>query len=196
MRIAPVSKKNFFLRFVNSKIRRKIGREVDFTYVIGHNPKILAGFLAAQKIFERATTLNPRLKQLAILRSATLIGNPFCIDIVSMFAKREGATDEQIRNLSSYQTSDAFSDVEKLCLEYADCMAQTPTDVPDRLFESLRIHFSDAELVELTMAIAWENCRARFNQAFELKSGGFANTCPDPHYQVVQNTESLSVNTG
>ena len=58
-------------------------------------------------------------------------------------------------------------------LEYADAMTQTPVDVPDALFAKLREKFADAQLVELTASLAWENYRARFDHAFGVESDGF-----------------------
>ena len=58
-------------------------------------------------------------------------------------------------------------------LEYADAMTQTPVEVPDALFARLRERFSEAQLVELTSAIAWENYRARFDHAFGIEGENF-----------------------
>ena len=40
--------------------------------------------------------------------------------------------------------------------------------------ERLRAHFDEAQLLELAATIAWENYRARFNRAFEVRSSGFS----------------------
>lgn len=58
-------------------------------------------------------------------------------------------------------------------LQYADAMTQTPVELPDSLFDDLRARFSEAQLVELTSVIAWENYRARFNHAFGAESENF-----------------------
>jgi len=52
-------------------------------------------------------------------------------------------------------------------------MTQTPVAVPDALFVKLREKFTDAQLVELTATLAWENYRARFDHAFGLEAEGF-----------------------
>ena len=80
---------------------------------------------------------------------------------------------EKIENLASYRTNGLFSELEKLVLEYADAMTQTPVEVSDALFERLRAQFSPAQLVELTAGIAWENYRARFDHAFGIGSENF-----------------------
>jgi alkylhydroperoxidase family enzyme len=53
-------------------------------------------------------------------------------------------------------------------------MTHTPVEVPDELFQRLRAQFTEAQLVELTATIAWENYRARFNHAFGLEAEGFS----------------------
>lgn len=58
-------------------------------------------------------------------------------------------------------------------IEYADAMTKAPVEVPDTLFARLRERFSDAQLVELTSAIAWENYRARFDHALGIESENF-----------------------
>ena len=63
--------------------------------------------------------------------------------------------------------------MERLALEYADAMTRTPVDVPNPLFARLRERFSEAQLVELTSAIAWENYRARFDHAFGIEGENF-----------------------
>ncbi len=53
-------------------------------------------------------------------------------------------------------------------------MTHTPVEVPQSIFEKLRQNFSDAQLVELTASIAWENYRARFDHAFGVEAENFS----------------------
>ena len=88
--------------------------------------------------------------------------------------RARGISAEQIDNLSRYRNDFNFSDLERLVLQYADGMTQTPVDVPDALFARLREKFTEAQLVELTSAIAWENYRARFDHAFGIEAESFS----------------------
>ena len=88
--------------------------------------------------------------------------------------RASGISAEQIANLSRYCTDFNFSEPERLVLEYADGVTQTPVDVPDALFARLREKFTEAQLVELTSAIAWENYRARFDHAFGIEAESFS----------------------
>jgi 4-carboxymuconolactone decarboxylase len=73
-----------------------------------------------------------------------------------------------------------------LVLEYADAMTRTPVEVPTALFARLRERFSEAELVELTSGIAWENYRARYDHAFGIEGENFSQgaVCAMPVMEV------------
>ena len=88
--------------------------------------------------------------------------------------------------LPDFESSGAFSDLEKLVLRYAVAMTSTPVEVSDALFAELTRRFSPEQLVELTSAIAWENYRARFDHAFGIESAGFSEGafCPLPEHGV------------
>lgn len=126
--------------------------------------------------------MDKRLKSLAETKVATTVGCEFCIDIGSALGLESGVTEEQLRDLHRYEESGAFSPLEKLVLEYAEGMTQTPAFVNENLFDALRGRFDEAQLVELTASIAWENYRARFNHAFGIGSQGFSEGtyCPMP----------------
>ena len=84
--------------------------------------------------------------------------------------------------LADFESSAEFSAVEKLALRYALAMTATPAEIPEDLFAALRQHFNEAQLVELTSAIAWENYRARFDHAFGCEAEGYSEGafCPLP----------------
>ena len=91
-------------------------------------------------------------------------------------------TDLQFRELAVFETSAAFSELEKLVMRYALSMSMTPVEVPVAPFAALKEHLDPREMVELTPAIAWENYRARFVHAFGVESAGFSEAalCPLP----------------
>ena len=67
-------------------------------------------------------------------------------------------------------------------LRLAVAVSRTPADVSDELFAALRARFDDAQLVELSAAIAWENFRSRYNRLFDVGAQGFSEGayCPMP----------------
>ena len=64
-------------------------------------------------------------------------------------------------------------DPDPLALEYAERMTYTGRKVDVALFERLKAHFSEPQIVELTAAIALENFRSKFNPALGVESQGF-----------------------
>jgi AhpD family alkylhydroperoxidase len=119
--------------------------------------------------------LSPRHRALAELKSATTVRCEYCIDLGSAIARRWGLTDEELLALSEYQNADCFSDLDKLILEYAAAMSRTPVEVTDELFDRLRVHFDNAQLVGLTHIINLGNMRARFNLALGIGASGFSD---------------------
>jgi len=67
-------------------------------------------------------------------------------------------------------------------LRLAVALSRTPADVPEDLFAALRQHFDDAQMVEISAAIAWENYRSRYNRVFDVGAQGFSEGafCPLP----------------
>ena len=83
-----------------------------------------------------------------------------------------GVAEEKILDLPNYASSPHFSDLERVALEYTECITHTNREVTDELFERLKNHFSDDEIVELTATVAWENCSSKFNRALRVESQG------------------------
>jgi len=85
-------------------------------------------------------------------------------------------------NLSRYQESDVFGSDEKLVLDLAVAMTKTPTVISDDLFARLQERFTTEQLVELSIAIANENLKGRFNRVFRCEPAGLSKGayCPMP----------------
>jgi alkylhydroperoxidase family enzyme len=77
--------------------------------------------------------------------------------------------------LSDYQNATCFSDLDKLILSYAAAISRTPVQVSDELFDGLRAHFDNAQLVALTHIITLGNLRGRFNLALGIGASGFSD---------------------
>jgi alkylhydroperoxidase family enzyme len=86
---------------------------------------------------------------------------------------REGASEDKLREVTSFASSPHYSAAERAALAYAEAMTITGQKVTDELFAEARRHFSEAQIVELTAAIALENFRSKFNVALGVESQGF-----------------------
>ena len=93
--------------------------------------------------------------------------------------RNKGISEQQLASLAAFETSDALTESEKRALRYTEALTQTPANVAEELFNSLREHFRPQQMVELRVTTAWENFRARFNRGFRIESEGFSEgaTC-------------------
>ena len=78
-------------------------------------------------------------------------------------------TDEKLLALPGSDLG-VFNDKERLVIELADAMANTPSNISDDLYARLRSEFSEEQLLELGGQIAFENFRARLNRVFDVGS--------------------------
>src|SRR4051794_11471910 len=72
--------------------------------------------------------------------------------------------------LCSAKTERPFNDGERLVIELADAMTDTPANVSDDLYARLQTQFSEEQLMQLDAQIAFENYRARWNRIFNVES--------------------------
>jgi 4-carboxymuconolactone decarboxylase len=154
------------------------GREVEGGIepieVYAHAPGLLQAYGAFEYASSQLTGVSLRIRALAELKAATMTNCEYCIDLGSQVARRWGLSDEELLALPSYKTSPLFTDAEKLVLDYAVAVSRTPVHVPDELFEALKQHFEDAQLMQITHFIALENMRGRFNLALGIGAAGFS----------------------
>ena len=170
----PEDTRRPLVRAAYRESRRRYGQVMDPARIYAHHPRVMFGYALFELASERSHLVDERLKHLAQVRAAMICGCEWCLDFGSSISKEAGVGEEDLRELPTYATSDRFSEVEKLVLDYATGMSRSPADVPDELFDRLREHLDEAQLVELTHMIALENYRARFNWAFGIEGQGFS----------------------
>jgi alkylhydroperoxidase family enzyme len=92
-------------------------------------------------------------------------------------AHSQGLDTGKLGEVPRWRESEAFTEQERRVLEYAEAMTATPPEVTDEQAEALRRDLGDGAFVELTMIVAVENERSRFNSALGLTSQGFKDRC-------------------
>lgn len=94
-----------------------------------------------------------------------------------------GIDEETLADLGRWRDSDRFTELERLGLELAEAITNTPTDITDGLRDRLLEHLTKGQLMELVSAITWENHRARMNRALGVREVGFSDGafCVLPH---------------
>jgi AhpD family alkylhydroperoxidase len=154
---------------------RETQRMIQPLQLYAHVPVLLKGYAKLEQATAKLHRLDKRLHALAELKAATLTHCAYCIDMGSAISHQWGLTDQEILALPDHRTSPLFSELDKLVLDYAVGMSRTPVDVPGDLFDRLRQHLDDGQIVELTHHIALENLRGRFNLALGIGAAGFSD---------------------
>lgn len=121
--------------------------------------------------------LDPHYKELALLKAAGMVSCEFCLDIGSALARYGGITEQQLRDLPVYADSDAYTELEKLVLSFAEAMTATPAvgEELTAIRDELLTHFTKGQVAELAAEVAWENQRARLNQALGVRATGMSD---------------------
>jgi alkylhydroperoxidase family enzyme len=83
--------------------------------------------------------------------------------------RKAGLSDDKLRAVLGDDKT-PFNDVERLVIELAEALTDTPSNVSDDLYARLRNQFSEEQLMQLGGHIAFENYRARWNRIFNVES--------------------------
>lgn len=88
-----------------------------------------------------------------------------------MQAEKNG--DEKMQNVARWHDATVFSEAERLALDFAEKATITGQRVEPELIGKLKQHFDDAQIVELSAAVALENFRSKFNVPLGVEAQGF-----------------------
>ena len=80
---------------------------------------------------------------------------------------------EKVAEVLNWRDSTLFTPAERVALEYAERITYTDQQVDDAFFARLRQHYSEAQIVELTVVVAFENFRSKFNAPLGIEAQGF-----------------------
>jgi alkylhydroperoxidase family enzyme len=159
---------------------KMFGQAADNGFAMAHNRKVLWATLLHERRIAKFDRLDPTLKRLAELTVAVEIGCAWCVDFGFFMADSEGLDLAKLTAVSHWREAENLSTLEKQVIEYAVAATATPSAVTDEMVASLRNALGDEALVELTMMIAVENERSRFNASLGLVSQGFSASCRLP----------------
>jgi AhpD family alkylhydroperoxidase len=102
----------------------------------------------------RNSGLDPKLVELVKMRASLINGCAYCIDMHSKDARAEGETEQRLYALSAWRETPFYSDRERAALEWTEAVTLVSQDhVPDEVYERVRQHFDETELINLTLAV-------------------------------------------
>ena len=130
--------------------------------------------LAGLERYIRTTGLEHSLLELVKMRSSQINGCAYCIDMHSKDARAAGETEQRLYALNAWRETPFFSDRERAALEWTEAVTLIGENhAPDELYMHVREHFSEAETVNLTLAIVTINAWNRLAIAFRSVPGSY-----------------------
>ena len=157
--------------------RKLLGGVPEPAEVMWHNRAVLTSSMGFGRKLQKWDQLDPNLKSFAHMAVASLVGCSWCLDLNYFQTHNEGLDEAKASEVPRWRESTVFSSLERDVMEYAEAMTATPPTVTDEVVAGLDAALGHAAMVELTMIIAVETERSRFNAALGLASQGYADRC-------------------
>ncbi len=132
--------------------------------VFAHVPAAMRHLMSMLMELRQAATLPKRYLEIAIVVVSKLNECHYCVAHHKPFLAVEGISPKGIDRLLEDDNPE-LDEIDRLVIEYARIAWETPNRVTDELFQRLRRHFSEAQMVELTLRITLCGFFNRFNDA-------------------------------
>ena len=123
--------------------------------MFAHTPEISKGLVAFGGAIKSHRSLPDRLVELVRLRVAFHNQCRSCMAIRYQDGVDAGIDEDLVCSLEKPQEAEDLSDAEKEAIEYGELFATNHLAIDDSVYENLRKYFSEAEVVELSITVAW-----------------------------------------
>ena len=152
------------------KIRGARGGQLHVFYkALLHTPALASAWFDYNNAVRFQTGLGDRARELVIMRVAALTGCDYVWKVhETQYAAPAGVTPREVEALRNWRKSGVYGEKESALLAYVDAMTQDVA-VPDAVFDGMRKHFSEREILELTVLIGAYNMQTRLLRALDIQ---------------------------
>jgi AhpD family alkylhydroperoxidase len=117
--------------------------------------------------YVNSSGLSLSLINLLKTRASQINGCAYCIYMHTQDARNAGESEERLYLLNAWRESPLYTDQERAALEWTESVTRiTETHVPDAIYDFVRQHFTEEEMVKLTMLVATINAWNRIAISF------------------------------
>ena len=110
--------------------------------------------LAGLQAYVDKSGLERSLLELVKIRASQINGCAYCLVMHTNEARRLGETDDRMHLLNAWHEAPVFSERERAALSWVDAVTLVSEGhVPDDAYETVKQHFAEKEIVDLTMAV-------------------------------------------
>jgi AhpD family alkylhydroperoxidase len=130
------------------------------------NPSAIKALFALEERIGKSS-LEKSLAELVRLRASQINGCAFCVDMHVTDARKGGETERRLATVVAWRETPFFTDRERAALEWTEALTLVSQEhVPDAVWEGVQPHFTEEEIVDLTLLISAINSWNRFAIAF------------------------------
>jgi alkylhydroperoxidase family enzyme len=134
-----------------AKIKGARGKLINVYKLLLHSPQVCMAWFEHIGAIRWKTKLPPRLREIAIVRIAQTVKYAYALQQhVPAIAVPDGVSLEECEALKDWRATKLFSEAERAALAYIDAIVAAP-EVPDGVFNAVRKHYGEREVVELTV---------------------------------------------
>ena len=151
---------------------RFLGRTANLQRILAKHTPYLArwfgGMVAAVRQPDLGATTEPRLRALAVIKTSMTNACAYCTAHTSTFGQGLGISDEELEAMldDSYKTSPLFSERDRAVIAWSEAMTKNTAQRDNVIWAELKKHFTEAEIVEVSLACAVFNMINRLNDSF------------------------------
>jgi len=127
------------------------------------------GIEAMQKVeaYLANSSVDPRLLALVKTRASQINGCAYCLHMHSLEARQHGESAERLLLLDAWHESALYTPKERAALAWTESLTRiAETHAPDDAYDEVRRHFSERELIDLSIAVAMINAWNRLSIGF------------------------------
>ncbi len=134
-----------------------------------------AGIAALEKLqaYVDGSGLDRLLLELVKTRASQINQCAYCIDMHTKDARAAGETEQRLYGLSAWREAPYYSERERAALAWTEAVTRIKGDIDDATYQTARAHFSDKEIVDLTLAVIAINSWNRLAIPFRTPAGSY-----------------------
>ena len=118
--------------------------------------------------------LDHKLIHLLKMRASQINGCAYCIDMHSKDARALGESEQRLYELNAWRETPFYTDRERAALEWTESLTLvSQTHVPDEVYESVKNHFSEKEIVDLSILVSVINVWNRLAISTRTRPGTY-----------------------
>lgn len=172
----PLRRYPLFVRAFFWKQKRTYGEILTPGLLWARSPTVFAALAVLYgALNRRSSPIDGPLRSLVTVRVSQINQCAFCVDINAATLMKRGVPMHKLEAVSHWQSSDLFTERERVALEYAERMTYPDRRTDADLIARLRVFHDDDAIAELTGLIAFQNMSSTFNAALDVPPAGFCS---------------------